>query len=192
MCNLARIYSCTLFTPSILSRNMDTPSKFLAPEQEYRVQIVKNDEFQFLGMKMSWCPEGDLQFGLFREKGQLLKYVGKQSTHTPGTLHAIPSGVLNRLAKLTQEKPSIHAEAVEKIYPSHANALHKAGLAPPVFPQMGDLWRKQDQKVEIEKERDVSEKKNRNVYLCVAYSHYFSMSIHRVIDRLKKSFTSHG
>ena len=53
---------------------------------------------------------------------------------------------------------------------------------------MGDLWRNQDKKVEIEKERDISEKKNRNVYFCVAYSHYFSTSIHRVVDRLKKSF----
>ena len=53
---------------------------------------------------------------------------------------------------------------------------------------MGDLWRKKYEKVENEKERDVSKKKNRNVYFCVAYSRYFSKSIHRVIDRLKKSF----
>ena len=53
---------------------------------------------------------------------------------------------------------------------------------------MGDLWRKKDEKVEKEKERDVSVKKNRNVYFCVAYSHYFSTTIHRVIDSLKKSF----
>ena len=39
-----------------------------------------------------------------------------------------------------------------------------------------------------EKEQDVSVKKNRNVYFCVAYSRYFSTAIHRVIDRLKKSF----
>ena len=68
------------------------------------------------------------------------------------------------------------------------NALRKAGLAPPVFPTMGDLWRKQDEKAEKEKERDVSVKKNRNVYFCVAYSLYFSAAIHRVNDRLKKSF----
>ena len=53
---------------------------------------------------------------------------------------------------------------------------------------MGDLWRKQDEKVEKEKERDVSVKKNRNFYFCVAYSHYFSTAIHRVIDRLKNLF----
>ena len=110
----------------------------LTPEKEDRVQIVTKDELPFLDMKMSWSPEGDLQFGVFRKKGQQLKYVGKESTHTPGTLRAIPSGVLNRLAKLTSKKPSIQAEAVDKIYPAHANALRKAGLAPPIFPTMGE------------------------------------------------------
>ena len=102
-------------------------------------------------MKMSWSPEGDLQFGVFRGKGQQLIYLGKESTHTPCTLRAIPSGVLNRLAKLTSMKPSIQAEAVDIIYPAYANALCKAGLAPPVLPTMGDLWIKQDEKVEKEK-----------------------------------------
>ena len=40
----------------------------------------------------------------------------------------------------------------------------------------------------IEKEPDVSKKKNRNVYFCVTYSQYFSTFIHRVINRLRKSF----
>ena len=147
---------------------MDRQSKLPTPEKEYRVQIVTNDEFLFLDMKMSWFPEGDLQFGIFRKKGQKLKYVGKESTHTPGTLRAIPSRVLNRLAKLTSRKPSIQAEAVDTIYPAHANSLRKAGLSPPVSPKTGELWEKQDDKVEKNKERDVSVKKNRNVYFCVA------------------------
>ena len=141
---------------------------------------------------MSWYPEVDLKFGVFWGKVQQLKYVVQESTHTPGTLRTIPSGVLNRLVKLTSRKPSIQAEAVDTIYPAHENALRKAGLAPPVFPTMGDLWRKQDEKVKKEKERDVSVKKNRNFYFCVAYSFYFSTEIHRVIDRLKNHLTSHG
>ena len=101
-------------------------------------------------MKISWSPEGDLQYGVFRKKGQQLKYAGQEGNHTPGTLRAIPSGILNCLAKLTSRNPSINAEAVDKIYPDHANALRKAGLAPPVFPKMGDLWRKQDENVDNE------------------------------------------
>ena len=89
---------------------------------------------------MSWSPEGNLQFSAFREKGQQLKYAGKESTHAPGTPHAIPSGFLNCLAKLTSRKPSLHFEGVEKVYPDHANSFIKAGLVPPNFLTMGDLW----------------------------------------------------
>ena len=74
-----------------------------------KVKIVANDKFAFLYMKMSWSPEGDLQYGLFSKKGQQLKYVGKGITHTPSTLHAIPSGVLNRLAKLISCKPNFNS-----------------------------------------------------------------------------------
>ena len=117
--------------------------------------------------------EEDLQFRVFIKKVQSLKYVGKDSTHTPGTLRAIPSRVLNRLAKLTSRKPSIRAEAVDTIYTAHTNALRKAGLVPPVFTTMGELWEKQDEKVEKNQERYVSVKIKRNVYFCVAYSRYF-------------------
>ena len=65
----------------------------------------------------------------------------------------------------------------------------EAGLAPPVFTKMGELW---DEKLDKNKERDVSVKKNRNVYFCVAYSRYFSTAIHGVIDRLKSHLTSLG
>ena len=135
---------------------------------------------------MSCSQEGDLQFSVFRKQGQQLKYVGKESTHTLGTLRAIPSRVLNRLTKTTSRKPFINCEGVDKIYPDHANALRKAGLTPPNFPIMGDLWSKQDEKLAMEKEPDVNKKKNRNVSFCFAYSHYFSTSIYRVIDRQKK------
>ena len=103
--------------------------------------------------------EGRMSTSVRARTGPDLKYVGKESTHTPGTLCTIPSGVLNCLAKLTSRKPSTHSETVDKIYPDYANAFRKAGLTPPISPTMGDLWRKQDEKVDMEKERDVSKKK---------------------------------
>ena len=90
-----------------------------------------------------------MQFGVFREKGQQLKYAGKESTCTPGTLRGIPSGFLNELAKLSTRKPSIHSEGADKIYPNHANALRKVGLVSQNIPTMGDLWSKQDDKGDI-------------------------------------------
>ena len=71
---------------------------------------MMNDKFPFIDMKMSWSPEGDLEFIVFREEGQQLKCVGKEITHTPGTLRAIPSGVMNRLSKITSKKSSLHSE----------------------------------------------------------------------------------
>ena len=127
--NLAAGNQHLKFTAEIWTDRANPPT----PEKEDWVQIVAKDEFPFFDMKMSWSPERDLQFGVFRKKGQQLKYVGKESTHTPGTLRAIPSGVFNRLAKLTSRNPSIRAAAVESIYPAHANALRKAGLAPYFF-----------------------------------------------------------
>ena len=171
---------------------MDKRSEFPDPWEGRSSSDCEEQRIFIFGYKMSWSPEGDLNFGVFRKKGQQLKYIGKASTHTHGTLRTIPSRVLNRLAKLTSRNLSIHSEMVDKIYPAHANALLKAGLAPPNFLIMIDLWRKQDEKVEIEKELDVSEKKDRYVYFCVAYSHYFSTSIHRVLDRLKSRLSSHG
>ena len=100
---------------------------------------------------------------MFRKKVQQLKYVRKESIHTPGTLRVIPLGVPNRLAKLTSRKTSFNSEGVDKIYPDHANTLRKAGLSPPNFPTMGDFWSKQDERSYIEKEPDVRKKKNRNV-----------------------------
>ena len=123
---------------------------------------------------------------MFRKKWQLLKYVRKESTHTPDTLRAIPSVILNRFAKTTSRKPSIHSEGVDKIYPHHANALCKAGLAPPNFLTMGYLWSKQDKKVDIEKEPDVK-KKQKFLLLCCLIT-LFSKYIHRVINRLKYYF----
>ena len=66
-----------------------------------RVQILTKFKYPFLYIKTSLSPEGDLQFGVFRKKWQQLKYVGMGSTHTPGTLRAIPSGFINLLAKIS-------------------------------------------------------------------------------------------
>ena len=101
-------------------------------------------------MKMSWSPEGGLQFSVFKKRGLQLKYVIILSNHTPDYLRAIPLGVLNCLVKITSQKPSLHSERVDKIYPHHASALRAAGLAPLIFRTMRELWKNQDEKIDIE------------------------------------------
>ena len=60
---------------------------------------------------------------------------------------------MNRLAKLASQKPSFLFKGVDKIYPDYMNALREAGLAPPNFPKMGDLWRNQDEKLDMENKK---------------------------------------
>ena len=100
---------------------------------------------------MSWSPEGDLKFGVFSKKRHQLKYVDKGSNHTPGTLHAILSGVLNRLARITPHKPYFNSERVDNVYPEHA--ISKAGLAPIVYRQWDN-----DGKVNIKKRIPIMKK----------------------------------
>ena len=61
------------FTAEIWKNEEKSPT----PAKGERVQIVTNDEFPFLDMKMSWSPEGDLQFSVFRKQGKQLKYFVK-------------------------------------------------------------------------------------------------------------------
>ena len=123
--NKATVNQHLQFTAEILVTEENSPT----PVKEERFKIVENNELPFLDIEMSWSPEGGLQFGVFSKKGQQLKYVRKDITHTPGTLRTIPSGFLNCLAKLTSRKPSMYSEEVDKIYPDQVNALRKAGLA---------------------------------------------------------------
>ena len=52
--------------------------------------------------------------------------------------HPIPSGLLNRMAKLTQNKPASHSKRVNSVYLDQTNTLHKAGLANSIFQQWGN------------------------------------------------------
>ena len=61
--NLAAGNQHLKFTAEICTDGANPP----IPEKEDRVQVVAKDEFPFLDMKMSWSPEGDLQFGVFRK-----------------------------------------------------------------------------------------------------------------------------
>ena len=57
------------FTAEICNTEDNSP----LPEKEYRVQVVANDEFPFLDIKMSWSPEEGLQISVFRGERQQLK-----------------------------------------------------------------------------------------------------------------------
>ena len=113
-------------------------------------------------MKMSWPPKGGLNFGAFWKNEKQLKYVENGSTRTLITLRAIPSRVINYLAKLTLHKPIFQSERVDNVYPDHVNALCGEGLAPSIFPTIGELRIFQDKKTDIDKESDLDVNKKKN------------------------------
>ena len=81
------------FVSDFLENNTDLPFS----DKKYKVQIIVNNKFPFLEMNISCSPKSDLQFGVFWNKWQELKYIRKLITHTPGTLRVIPFGFLNCL-----------------------------------------------------------------------------------------------
>ena len=97
-------------------------------------------------MKIIWSTEGVLQFLLIREKGHQLKYLGKVSTYTHGTLCAIPLGFLHGMVKRISHKPNFHSKRLDIVYPDHVNTLCEADLASPIFPEMGEICKNQDEK----------------------------------------------
>ena len=95
---------------------------------------------------MSWSPERDMKFGVFKNKGKKLNVVGKRSTHTPSNIRRVISCILNRLEKLTPRKPNFQSKRADSAYPNNANALYETNLAPSVIPKIGELWEGQDEK----------------------------------------------
>ena len=99
-----------------------------------------------------WCVQGKGAAIEVRWKG---KYPHtRYPTRNPIRNNELP-------AKLTSQNPSPRSEQIDKVYPDHANALREAGPTPPNLPIMGYLWKMQDEKLDIEneKEPDINNKK---------------------------------
>ena len=101
------------------------------------VSLDGSDKLSYLDMYLGWNEdETGLTFSVYRKPGQRLKYVDNLSCHTPATRRAIPEGVFKRLAKLTSWSPENENRTIRDLYPSHAEALEKAALAPESWPTM--------------------------------------------------------
>lgn len=72
---------------------------------------------------------------------QELKYVNSTSQHTLSCLSSIPSGVVDRLTKLTTLTSENADARISEIYPDHFEALRKAQLIDDsqVFPPLKEL-----------------------------------------------------
>ena len=96
-----------------------------------------------------------------------MKYICEGSNHTPITICSIPSGVLNRLAKINSCKPSFYYEKVYNNYHNRAYALCEAGLATPIFPKMGQ------QTIYVKLKRSRGQKQIGITILCCIFKLFF-------------------
>ena len=91
---------------------------------------------------------------MFKKNIQKLNYIGKESSHTPGTLRAIPLGVLKFLTNLTSQTPESNSKRIEYVYPNHAKGLWEAGLESSIFITIGYSWKYMDKKKDRDKRND--------------------------------------
>ena len=128
----------------------------LPPEKKDKIQISAANVFPFQDMNKRWSPEGDLQFGILKNKIQPLKYVGKGSTDTLITLHTILLGVLNFLKITTLQNPDLNPKWVDSVYTNHSDTIRKAVILPSILPTMCRLWKYRTHiptKIQIQTER---------------------------------------
>eukprot|EP00957_Ditylum_brightwellii_P028231 2132306-Ditylum_brightwellii.AAC.1 len=65
---------------------------------------------------------------------------------------SITTGVLTQLFRLTSRNFGLGGTRIDEIYPEHAEALRKAGLAPEFFPTFREIWEMDDGKL-VEKKK---------------------------------------
>ena len=102
------------------------------------------------------------------------------------TFSLIPSGVLNRLARLTTRMPENEHTPLDKLYPAHADALQRAGRAQKEYPTLGaaldTLAAKQAP------ERGKRKSKSRQTYFCIKVSDAWEIPIHVALQELQNKY----
>ena len=129
--------------------------------------IVREKLFPYLDMEMYWNKRGELKFQVHLKPNQKLKYLNADSTHLPSTFRAIPTGVLNRLGKLTSTSKTLEDVRIDTVYPHHAKALRIAGIAPKTFPtfkEIEDLYNLQTKETKDELKREKERRRKRQIF----------------------------
>ena len=150
-----------------------------------RITINYDNFFPFLDMELKWNSKKELRFSVHFKPNQKLKYLNNGSCHTRCCMKAIPSGVIKRLAKLTSREGNLKAK-MDNLYPNHAEALRKAGLAPKEFPTLEEVGSNSKSSEEIKKKRRLR-KFTRQIFFCVGVSKAFEgkNAIHIIIKKLR-------
>ena len=100
---------CLQFTAEVW--NIEDDEKII----NKKLTIIKDTYFPYLDMEMCWNKRDELKFQVHMKPNQKLRYINADSTHPPSTFKAIPSGVLNRLSKLTSKSKTLENTKIDKI-----------------------------------------------------------------------------
>jgi hypothetical protein len=101
-------------------------------------------------------------------------------------LHAIPTGVMKRLASLTTRTNTSELMRMDELYLIHAKALQAANLAPNIFPTLGKILDSQqmDPTTNDEK-RKKNNQDTRTVRFCLGMSKGWNNPIHAILKELR-------
>ena len=106
---------------------------------------------------------------------QELKYLNKESAHSPACLDAIPNGVFQCLVKLSTVNSSNKNASLEEIYPTHLEKLWAVGLIKGKIPTLGEQLAHMDEVVEPADERLSKRRKRdrkRAIYFKLGFSNF--------------------
>jgi hypothetical protein len=91
-------FTVTIWACSLGDLNYNEELKLLKCKN---ISVDENNFFPFLDMEMYWTQEKELNFRVHIKPNQTITYLNSQSNHPGFVLKAIPSGVIQRLTKLT-------------------------------------------------------------------------------------------
>ena len=92
---------CLQFTMEVWGEDEDPTIK------NEKLTYVNEKHFPYLDMEMYWDDNEDLKFQVHLKPNKKIKYLNSDSTHLPSTFKAIPSGVLERLGKITSKSKQL-------------------------------------------------------------------------------------
>ena len=91
----------------------------------------------------------------------------KVITHTNATFNKIPSGIFNKITKITSSLKNNAQMIIDNKHQVHAKALTKAGVAPKIYLTLNEIWKKADA---YTKRGRRSGGRVLNMYFCIAFS----------------------
>jgi hypothetical protein len=146
-------------------------------------------------MEMFWLEERDLNFRVHIKPNQTITYLNSQSNHPGFIFKAIPSGVIQRLTKLTSINKLNENKKLDELYPIHFKALKNAMLwksnwEVPYLSEINEQLKIKDNKTTLKIKKKSERERKKKVFFIIGFSTFWPKSIPKIIDETLKNFPS--